>query len=145
MKIRQRVSLIRSFKLSGCSSPQLRRAFFMSFVLPLFTWVYPLFPLLTTKQRNDLSHFYFTCFRRVMFALHWNEIIFAYAFNERSLEDRCTLYWEKYLVALADSTDGELLLEKANQNQYRKAWLQNEFPLKGLRRSKRFCDHILMI
>ena len=80
-----------------------------------------------------------------MFALHWNEIFFAYAFNERSLEDRCTLYWEKYLVALADSTDDELLLEKANQNQYRKAWLQNEFPLKGLRRSKRFCDHISMI
>ena len=120
-KVRQRISLIRSFKLSGCSFRQLRRALFASCVLPLFTWIYPIFPLFSDNQRNDLSHFYFTCLRRVMFSSHWNENFFAYAMDEKSLEERCSLYWDKYLVALADSIDGELILEKANLNEFRKA------------------------
>ena len=48
-RIRQRVCLIRSFKLFGCTSPLLRKTLFSSFVLPLFTWIYPIFPLLTKK------------------------------------------------------------------------------------------------
>jgi len=65
--------------------------------------------------------------------------------NERSLEDRCASYWDKYLVALADSIDGKLILEKSNLNEFRKGWLQGEFSLKGLRRSRRFveCTSIL--
>ena len=65
--------------------------------------------------------------------------------DEKSLEERCSLYWDKYLVALADSIDGELILEKANLNEFRKAWLHGEFILHGLRRSKRFieCTSIL--
>ena len=41
--------------------------------------------------------------------------------DEKSLEERCSLYWNKYLAALADSIDGELILEKANLNEFRKA------------------------
>ncbi|CAF5209814.1 unnamed protein product, partial [Rotaria magnacalcarata] len=36
-KVRKRISLIKSFKLFGCSSPSLRKALFYSHVLPLFT------------------------------------------------------------------------------------------------------------
>jgi len=57
IKIRQRISLIKSFKLFGCTSPSLRKALFSSFVLPLFTWIYPIFPLLSKKQQDDLSHY----------------------------------------------------------------------------------------
>jgi hypothetical protein len=56
------------------------------------------------------------------------------------MEDRCSLYWDKYLVALADSIDGELILENATLNVFRSAWFQGEHPLKGLRRSKRFVE-----
>ncbi len=141
VKIRQRISLIKSFKLYGSSSPHLRRTLFLSFVLPLFTWIYPIFPLLTEKQQEDLSHFYFSCLRRVLFSLHWNENFFAFVLDERSLVDRCVAYWNRYLVALADSNDGELLLEKANMNEFRKSWLNREYFIKCLRRSKRFIDN----
>jgi len=48
-KVRQRVCLIKSFKLFGCTSPPLRKALFSSFVLPLFNWIFPIFPLLSKK------------------------------------------------------------------------------------------------
>jgi hypothetical protein len=51
-KIRQRVSLVNSFRITGSSSAALRKALFLSYVLPLFTWLFILFPLLTQKQRN---------------------------------------------------------------------------------------------
>jgi hypothetical protein len=35
-KVRQRISLIKSFKMYGCSSPYLRKTLFSSFVLPIF-------------------------------------------------------------------------------------------------------------
>ncbi len=141
VKIRQRISLIKSIKLYDSSSPHLRRMLFSSFVLPLFTWIYPLFPLLTEKQQEDLSHFYFICLRRVFFSLHWNEKFFAFVLIERSLEDRCVAYWNRYLVALADSIDGELLFEKANMNEFRKSWIDSEYSIKCLTRSKRFIDN----
>ena len=119
----------------------LRRVLFSSFVLPLFTWLYPIFPLLSEKQQNDLFHFYFACLRRVLFSFHWNNNFFAFAFDEKSLENRCVVYWNRYLVALADSTDGELLLEKANLKEFRKSWLEREYSIKCLRRSRRFVDN----
>ncbi|CAF4217699.1 unnamed protein product [Rotaria socialis] len=88
-KIRQRISLIKSFKIFGCSSTLLRKTLFMSFVLPLFTWIYPIFPLLSRKQQQDLSHFYYTSLRRALCCLQWNENFFAFALDEKSLEDRC--------------------------------------------------------
>ncbi len=69
VKARQRIALITRFKLFGCSSPHLRRALFSSFVLPIFTWIYPIFPFLSKKQQDDLSHFYYYCLRRVLFCL----------------------------------------------------------------------------
>jgi hypothetical protein len=138
VKVRQRVAQIRLFKLAGSSSPQLRRTLFSSYVLPLFTWVYTLFPLLTEMQRKDLSRFSYTCLRSVMHCFHVNDTFFSYVFDEKSLEDRCAKYWEKYLHVLADSKDGLLLLEKANLNDSRTNWLKGYFPIKCLRRSKRF-------
>ncbi len=120
MKVWQCVSLIDSFRLSCLTSPHLRRVLFSSYVLPLFTWMYPIYPFFTDKQKIDLSHFYFTCLRRVMFCSKWNENFFAYALDEISLEDRFSRYWNRYLVALADSIDGELLFEKSNLNEFRK-------------------------
>ena len=49
--------------------------------------------------------------------------------------------WKKFLVALADSVDGELMVEKANQNTFRQGWLEGEFIVKYSRRSKRFISH----
>ncbi|CAF3245129.1 unnamed protein product [Rotaria socialis] len=140
-KIRQRISLIKSFKIFGCSSPYLRKTLFMSHVLPIFTWIYPIYPLLSENQQNDLSHFYYSSLRRVLYCLHWNENFFAFALDEKSLEDRCHSYWEKYLAALADSIDGELLFEKANLNVFRQIWIDKQFSIKCLRTSKRFIPH----
>ena len=61
------------------------------------------------------------------------------------MEDRCLKYWDRYVLALSDSKDGELLLERANLSQYRKAWLQKEFRVKGLHRSKRYIEHATVV
>jgi hypothetical protein len=137
-KVRKRIALIKSFKLFGCSSPSLRKTLFYSHVLPIFTWIYPIYPLLTKKQQDDLSKFYYSSLRRTLFCLEWNEYFFAYILDELSLEDRCSLYWNRYLTALADSTDGYLLFEKANLAEFRKCWLNGEFTIRCLRRSRRF-------
>ncbi len=60
--------------------------------------------------------------------------------NELFLEDRCASYVEQCLVALANSIDGELILETVNLNELRTAWIQSEFHLKDLRRFKRFVE-----
>jgi len=57
------------------------------------------------------------------------------------LEDRCASYWNRYFVSLSDSIDGSLLLEQVNLSVFRKCWLNKEFPISGLRRSKRFVPH----
>ena len=81
-----------------------------------------------------------------MFSSHWNEKVFAYAMDEKSLEERCSLYWDKYLVALADDIDGELILEKANLNEFRKAWLHwRYFPCMASARSKSFIEYISIL
>jgi hypothetical protein len=138
IKIINRISLIKSFRIFGCSSPHLRKTLFLSFVLPFFTWIYPIFPLLSAIQQRDLSHLYYASLRRVLFCLQWNECMFAFAFDEKSLEDRCTKFWERYLAALADSIDGKLLLEKANINFFRQEWIEGEISIMCLRKSKRF-------
>jgi len=60
MKIRRCISLINSFKILGSSTPNLRLALFHSFALPIFSWIYPLFPLFTQTQQKKLSHVYFS-------------------------------------------------------------------------------------
>ena len=37
--------------------------------------------------------------------------------------------------------DGNLLLDKANLAEFRKCWLDKEFSISCLRKSKRFVDH----
>jgi hypothetical protein len=138
LKVRKRVSLIKSFKIFGCSSPLLRKALFYSYVLPLFTWIFPVYPLFTIKQRNDLSHFYYASLRRTLFCLEWSDNFFSFILDEPSLEDRCASYWNRYLIALSDNIDGFLLFEKANLSVFRKSWLNKEFSIVGLYRSKRF-------
>jgi hypothetical protein len=132
LKIRQRVGILNSIRITGCSSPSLRKALFLAYVLPLFTWLFPLFPLFTKKQQQDLNHFYYTCLKRVLFCLHWSDNFFAFASIEISLEDRCLKYWDKYFVALADTTDGELIFEEANLNALREGWLRKEYSIKGV-------------
>ena len=97
-----------------------------------------MYPLLTVVQQNDLGHFYYTCLKRILHGLEWNDSFFAFAHDEISLADRCARHWDRYLMHLADSADGDLLFEKATHNASRQAWIANEFPIKGLRRSKRF-------
>ena len=89
-KVRQRVCLIKSFKLFGCTSPLLRKALFSSFVRPRFTWIYPIFLLLTKKQQDDFS----------LFSLHWNENFFSFALDEKMLVDRCAIYGNNFLIQL---------------------------------------------
>ncbi len=79
-------------------------------------------------------------------SLHWFDAFFLFAFDEISLEDRSLEYWDIYLASLfAFSVDGELLLEQANFEQVRKAWLQKGFPIKVLHRSKRYVEHISIV
>jgi hypothetical protein len=89
------VAFIKLFKLFGCSLSNLRRALFYSHILPIFTWIYPVYPLFSRKQQEDLSKFDYTCLRRTLFCLEWNENLFSYALNELSVEDRYALYWNR--------------------------------------------------
>jgi hypothetical protein len=93
------------------------------------------------KQRNDLSYFYYTCLKRIYRNLHWTDSLFSFAMNEISLEDRCIRYWERYLNALSETTDGQLILEQTNLNVHRTAWINKQLQIKSLYPSKRFVEH----
>ena len=102
-KVRKRIALIHSFKLFGSSSPSLRKALFCSHVIPVFTWIYPIFPLLSRNQQQELSSFYFSSLRRTLSCLQWKENFFSFDLDELSLRDRCAAYWNRFLCALSDS------------------------------------------
>jgi len=129
-KIRQRVNMVNSFRLNGHTSLRLKRALFSCYVLTIFRWLFPIFPLFSEKQRNDLSHFYYTCLKRIYQNLEWTDSFFAFAMSEISFEDRCFRYWERYLNALSETTDGQLILEQANLNLHRTAWLNKQLQIK---------------
>ena len=145
LKIRQLIGMINTVRVAGSSSRFLRKALFLSYVLPQFTWMFPLFPLFTTKQQQELNHFYYACLKRVFSCLQWSDNFFSFATNEISLEDRCLKYWNKYFLALAGTTDGELLLEEANLNVFRATWIQNESRIKGISKSKRFVEYTSLL
>ena len=117
LKIRQRTSAICALRFDGETSAALRRALFSAFVSPLFSWIFTIFPLFTATQRNDLDHFYYTCLKRIWHCSEWDDFVFCFVHDEASLSDNCAKYWERYLVHLADSPDGALLLEKAVLNE----------------------------
>ncbi|CAF3321965.1 unnamed protein product [Rotaria socialis] len=145
LKVRQRVAMVNSFRLKGFTSTALRKALFNSYVLPVFAWLFPFFPLFTVNQQQDLNEFYTRCLRRVMYCMHWNSYFFMYATNELSLEDRCKKYWERYWLALADTTDGLLIFEQGNLNVIRENWLRGESRINGIHRSKRYVEHTSLL
>ena len=93
------------------------------------------------KQQQDLNHFYYTCLKRVLGGLKWSDSFFSFLANEPSLDDQCRKYWDKYLVALSESIDGELLLEHCNRNIFRENWVKKQFPITGIFHSKRYIEH----
>jgi hypothetical protein len=141
MSVRQRVTRINSFRLFGHSSAAIRRCLFSAYVLPLFSWLLPLFPLFSVKQQKDLEHFYFVSLKRTLHCLGWSDELFSFMANELTLNDRCAMYWERFLQHLQSSPDGSLLIEKLNQNLHRDEWLQTRSRIACLRRSKRMVDH----
>ena len=145
LAVRQRVGMINRCRIGGSTSPRLRKTLFLSFILPLFPWIFPLYPLFTRHQQQDLNHFYYSCLKRVLHCPHWRDNFFAFACNELSLEDRCARYWDRYWESLSDSTDGFLLFEQANFNVSRENWVQGEGCIQGIFRSKRYksCRSVL--
>ena len=97
------------------------------------------------KQQNELNDFYLTCLKRVLGCIHWQNNMFLYMYNELTLEDRCLKYWNKYLTALSDSIDGKMILEQANLNIFREAWLSKENSISGIFRSKRYVSHTSLL
>ena len=61
------------------------------------------------------------------------------------MEDRCAAYLERYLAALSESLDGNLLVEQANLNSFRTMWRDREMRIRGLRMSKRFVDKVSVL
>ncbi|CAF1271166.1 unnamed protein product [Rotaria magnacalcarata] len=139
--VRQKTALVNSFKISGTSSSRLRRVLFSTFVLPHFTWLFGIIPLLTESQRTDLNHLYFTLLKRILHCQHWEDLIISSMYKEKPLEDHCYRYWEKYLKALSKTRDGYLLLEQSKLNTHRSIWQEDTKPIRCLRKSKRFVHH----
>jgi hypothetical protein len=100
-----------------------------------------LFPLLTGCQKDDLSHFYFTCLKRTLHVPYWNDIILSSIFCEKSFDNRCHSYWKRYRQALLNSIDGSLPVEQFSYNIFMSLWLDRKYRLKHIRRSKRILHH----
>ena len=141
VKVRQRTAVINSTRYGGTSSSQLRRVLFSTFVLPYFTWLFALYPLFTEVQQKNLNHLYFTLLKRISWCQCWNDITFAALFRERTLDDRCYAYWEKYMDKLTKHRDGYLLLEQSDANSHRSRWLEGGTRIACMYRSKRFVPH----
>ena len=86
-----------------------------------------------------------TCLKRISFHLEWSDSFYAFAMCEISLEDRCYRYWENYLKALSESTDGSLLMEQAILNLNRTSWLEKEYSIRCLHRSKQYVNNTSII
>lgn len=141
VKIRQRLAIIRTCKLHGTSSKEMRRILFISYVLPLFSWLFSIFPLMSNLQRDELGHFYLTCLKKCLGYSCWNDVIFMTLSNEVSLENRGVKYWKKFLSHLLKSTDGQILFEQQIWNRLRTSWIDYEYKVKGIHRSKRIVPY----
>ena len=141
LKIRQRVGILRNIHIFGMSSPNLRKILFDSYVRPLFSWLYSIFPLMTENQRDDLSHFYISCLKRTLGLWHWCDTLFATLTGEKFLENHVVSYWNRYIQHLNNSTDGLLLGEQVNLSIFRSLWLDKEMSLPRMYRSKRFVSN----
>ena len=141
LKIRQRMGIINGCRIFGATSIEFRRILFSSYVIPIFTWLFAIFPLFSDCQRQYLSHFYYTYLKRVTHNQQWEDLLFAFLAKEISLDNRCTRYWSKYLKSLEGSVDGALFVEQLAVNIHRKEWLSGKYKVHCLRRSKRFIEH----
>jgi hypothetical protein len=140
-KIRQRVAIVKSCRLFGSSSLQLRRILFSAYVMPLFTWMHSVYPLFTDRQKDDWGHFYYSSLKRALGIHLWCNSVFSAIYKEPPLENLIWKYWSKYIVAIAGSTDEFILNEQASFNLFRKLWLDKHIIVKHLRRSKRFVPY----
>ena len=131
-----------SFRFSGTSSTQLRRVLFFIFVLPQFTWLFAIFLLFTDTQRMDLSQLYFTLLKRIYHCQYREDLLFSSIYNEKTLDDYCYRYWERYLNSISKTRDGYLLFEQFELNPHRSKWQCSENPIRCLHKSKRFAEHM---
>ncbi len=92
MKVRERMRIVRSCRIAGTSSQDLKKVLFATFVKPLFTWICSLVPLLTSKQYDDLGHFYFSCMRKVVGNFAWSDVQFMTYSNIEPFENSCYRY-----------------------------------------------------
>ena len=90
LKIRQRMDIINGCRIFGATSIEFRRILFSSYVIPIFTWLFAIFPLFSDCQRQYLSHFYYTCLKRVTHNQQCEDLLFAFLAKEISLDNRCT-------------------------------------------------------
>ena len=144
LKIRQRVGMIKSCRIFGTSSVELRRTLLSCYILPEFTGLFAIFPLLI-EEHTHLEHFYDTCLRKVLNCQKWPDEFFEFLFKEPPLVNRCTRYWNKYLQALANSKDGKLLLKPTILSTYRSEWLGGDQRVNSMRTSKRFMNHVTVL
>jgi hypothetical protein len=104
-KTRQRIETLRSYRMYGTSSILFKGVLFTSYVRPLFTWLFCIFPLFTEYQKDDLGHYYFICLKRTLGILYWNDLLFSSLHEENSLKILCNRYWKKYGRVLSNSSD----------------------------------------
>lgn len=60
------------------------------------SWLYPVTPRFTDRQFSQLSQFYCTCSKRIIFCPGWKDSVLAFVFVQWSLIDRCVRYWDNY-------------------------------------------------
>ena len=137
-KVRDRMRIVRSCRIEGSSSFNLRTVLFTTFVKPLFTRLCSIAPLFTPKQYDDLGHFYLTCMKKVARIYVWSDIQFSSYNIIEPFDNLCHRYWTKYKKFLSNSDDGRILYEQACWNQYRSFWLDNQIVVKCMYRSMRF-------
>ena len=137
--------MIKSCLIFGTSSVELRKILFSCYILPEFRWLFAIFLLLTEEQCTHLEHFYDTSLKQVLNCQRWPDEFFEFLFKELPLVNRCTRYWNKYLQALANSKDGELLLEPTILSTYRREWLGGDQRINSMRTSERFMDHVTVL
>jgi len=63
-------------------------------------------------------------------------------YDEKTLDDLCYTYWERYIKALAKSEDGYLFMEQSELNTHRANWIEGRKRIHCLYRSKRFVPHV---
>jgi len=110
IKIRQQATMANSIKFGRSTSTVLHWVLFLTFALSFFAWLHALCPLFTDLQRSSLNQFYYTLLKRIYHCLYWNDLFFAFAYDEHSLDDLCYGYWTKYFKKLTKSLDGHLWL-----------------------------------